>query len=211
MALPSFALVVLPGRSSLGWPAGGHAVRNISLTRRFRPRHQVGHFGLQLRLDFEATTPRADARRFYRERSWSAIRTGCAARYLECVTRRVAAVSFIDHAFGGDRSPMRVRLSVPAGVWSLSPPGEGRRCEDGAERDDGKKHFHRMFHGSSPELWHRWVSGARIDLAIRECIAFPPRSMNGLTPDKTSLATCESALQAWCYEHLGVCFQCPLL
>jgi len=24
------------------------------LTRSFRPRHQVGHFGLQLRLDFEA-------------------------------------------------------------------------------------------------------------------------------------------------------------
>jgi hypothetical protein len=132
-----------------------------------------------------------------------AIRTVCAARYLECVTRRGAAVSFIDHAFGGDRSPMPVRLSVPAGVWSLSPPGGGRRCENGADRDDGKKHFHRMFHGSSPELWHRWVNGARINLAIRECIAFPPRSMNGLTPDKTSLATCENALPAWRYEDLG--------
>jgi hypothetical protein len=190
MALVSFAL---------------DAVRNISLTRRFRPRHQVGHFGLQLRLDFEATTPEKSLS-VSRESAACpsrAIRTGCAARYLECVTRRVAAVSFIDHAFGGDRSPMRVRLSVPAGVWSLSPPGEGRRCEDGAERDDGKKHFHRMFHGSSPDLWHCWVSGARINLGIRECIAFPPRSMNGLTPDKTSLATCESALQAWCYEHMG--------
>jgi len=178
MALLSFALVVLPGRSSLGWPA---------------------------RLDFEATTPEQTLGVSTESAACPsrAIRTGCAARYLECVTRRVAAVSFIDHAFGGDRSPMRVRLSVPAGVWSLSPPGEGRRCEDGAERDDGKKHFHRMVHGSSPELWHRWVSGARINLAIRECIAFPPRSMNGLTPDKTSLATCESALQAWCYEHLG--------
>jgi hypothetical protein len=52
---------------------------------------------------------------------------------------------------------MRVRLSVPAGVWTLSLrlPGEGRRCEDGAERDDGKKRFHRMFHGSSPEMRHR--------------------------------------------------------
>jgi hypothetical protein len=166
MALLSFALVVLPGRSSFGWPA---------------------------RLDFEATAPEQTL----------GVSTESAARYLECVTRRVAAVSFIDHAFGGDRSPMRVRLSVPAGVWSLSPPGEGRRCEDGAERDDGKKHFHRMFHGSSPDLWHCWVSGARINLGIRECIAFPPRSMNGLTPDKTSLATCESALQAWCYEHMG--------
>jgi hypothetical protein len=82
---------------------------------------------------------------------------------------------------------MRVRLSVPAGVWTLSLrlPGEGRRCEDGAERDDGKKRFHRMFHGSSPELQHRWVK-LRITLAIRECIAFPPRSMNELTPDKAS-------------------------
>jgi hypothetical protein len=83
---------------------------------------------------------------------------------------------------------MRVRLSVPAGILSLSLslPGDGRRCEDGAERDDGKKRFHRMFHGSSPKLRRRWVSGARIHLAIRECIAFPPRSMNGLTPDKAS-------------------------
>jgi hypothetical protein len=80
-------------------------------------------------------------------------------RPLECVTRRVAAAPFIDHAFGRDRGPMRVRLSVPAGILSLSLslPGEGRRCEDGAERDDGKKRFHRMFHGSSPKLRHRWV------------------------------------------------------
>jgi hypothetical protein len=130
MALLSFAL---------------DAVRNISLTRSFRPRHAPRFRGtLGVSTESAACPSRA-------------IRTGCAARYLECVTRRVAAVSFIDHAFGGGRSPMRVRLSVPAGVWSLSLPGEGRRCEDGAERDDGKKHFHRMFHGSSPELRHRWV------------------------------------------------------
>ena len=92
-SLPFFALVVLPGRSSLGRPAGGHAVRNISLTRRFRPRHQVGHFGLQLRLDFEATTPEQTLGVSTESAACPsrAIRTGCAARYLECVTRRVAA------------------------------------------------------------------------------------------------------------------------
>jgi hypothetical protein len=34
---------------------------------------------------------------------------------------------------------MRVRLSVPAGILSLSLSLPGG-CEDGAERDDGKKY-----------------------------------------------------------------------